>query len=152
MKRLILNILMLAGAMQLFAQHEYLTVRAKNGDETSVRVTTQTVINLKNGTLQATTNGETATFALNDLKAFFFAAQPTDIKSAAVERVFVKLTANGLMVNAPAAAKVSVLTMDGRSIMTGVKKVAGVETFPVALMKGVYVVRVGEKSQTIMVP
>ena len=49
MKRLILNILMLTSAMQLFAQHEYLTVRAKNGDETSVKVTTQTVINFKNG-------------------------------------------------------------------------------------------------------
>ena len=94
MKRIIIGALLLASTAQLRAQHEYLTLRAKNGDETSVKVTNQTVLKFENGNLKATTNGATTEFALSNLKAFFFAAQPTIIAESVANKSFVKLTAS----------------------------------------------------------
>lgn len=152
MKRIIIGALLLASTAQLSAQHEYLTLRAKNGDETSVKVTNQTVLKFENGNLKATTNGATTEFALSNLKAFFFAAQPTSIAESVANKSFVKLTASGIVVSAPAQTKVAVATIDGRNLLTFEKLTDGAETRSLRLAKGVYVVRIGETSQTVLVP
>ena len=89
---------------------------------------------------------------MSNLKAFFFDAQPTSIAESVVNKDFVKLTASGIVVNAPAQTKVAVATIDGRNLLTFEKLTDGAEARSLRLAKGVYIVRVGETSQTVLVP
>ena len=153
MKRIILSLLLLIVGTNLYAQqYDYLTLRAKNGNETSVKVTTQTLITFSNGMMQTNTAGETAEFALNDIRSFFFSATPTAIDVVSVGEKFATLTNDGLTVSAPAKTAVLVATIDGRCVASFVKQRNGVEKCALHLPKGVYIVRIGDKSQKVLLP
>ena len=62
------------------------------------------------------------------------------------------LTREGIVVTAPAQTKVSVATLDGRSLISFVKQRNGMESRALSLPKGVYIVRVGDKSQKVLLP
>lgn len=152
MKRIFLSLLLLIVGTNLYAQFDYLTLRAKNGEEQSVKISTQTLITFSNGMMQTNTAGETAEFALNDIRSFFFSATPTAIDVVSVGEKFATLTNDGLTVSAPAKIAVLVATIDGRCVASFVKQRNGVEKCALHLPKGVYIVRIGDKSQKVLLP
>lgn len=151
MKFALLNLILLLATAPLFAQNEYLTVRNKDGQETSVKVAVGTVLTFKNGALQTTTNGQTTEFPLSSMQAFFFSATPTGIQQIGNEAM-VTLNANAITVNAPAHTRVAVTTMDGRQVYAFTKLKNGSETRTISLPNGIYVVSVGTASKKVLVP
>jgi hypothetical protein len=152
MKRIFLSLLLLIVGTNLYAQYDYLTLRAKNGHEKSVKISKQTLITFSNGLMQTNTDGETAEFQLSDIKSFFFASTPTAINAVTTDGKQAMLTREGIVVTAPAQTKVSVATLDGRSLISFVKQRNGMESRALSLPKGVYIVRVGDKSQKVLLP
>lgn len=145
---LIFALLSLSGMAQRF---DYLTLRATDGSQQSVKIDLGTVITFADGVMTTTTAGESQSFNLTDISAFFFSAEPTAINLLELSNAKVSLSANQLSVHGPQAAIVQVFAANGQLVAAFTKSTAGAEVFGVNLPGGVYVVKVNGQTSKLMV-
>ena len=106
---------------------DYLTFQTTDGTEKSITAS-GLKITFKNGML-------TQTFSLPLLSRMFFSATPTGISATtAGNEATASIVGGKLIVNAPAGTSVTVYTADGR------------RANPSRLEKGIYIVRLGNKT------
>lgn len=145
---LILALLSLSGMAQRL---DYLTLRATDGSMQSVKIDLGTVITFTDGVMTATTAGESQSFNLTEISAFFFDAEPTAINKLESTDLKVSLSSSQLSVLGPKAAVVQVFSTDGRLVAAFTKSTASAEVFGVNLPSGVYVVKVNGQTSKLMV-
>ena len=113
---------------------DYLTFQTTDGTEKSITAS-GLKITFKNGMLTASNGTDTQTFSLPLLSRMFFSATPTGISATtAGNEATASIVGGKLIVNAPAGTSVTVYTADGR------------RANPSRLEKGIYIVRLGNKT------
>ena len=110
---------------------DYLTFQTTDGTEKSITAS-GLKITFKNGMLTASNGTDTQTFSLPLLSRMFFSATPTG--TTAGNEATASIVGGKLIVNAPAGTSVTVYTADGR------------RANPSRLEKGIYIVRLGNKT------
>lgn len=119
-------------------QQDFLTFRTASGAEKSLPAV-GLKITFEGGRLIAVNGAEQATFALTELKSMFFASTPTGIAAPGASAGWsVSIAGGRLQTDAPAGTPVRVFSADGREVQ------------PAGLGKGLYIVRIGDKTYKVM--
>lgn len=141
MKRIYLSLMLLLGVTTASAQnYDYLILQENSGNATGLKID-GLKLTFDKGNLVAQNAEGTKTIALADMQKMYFSSNPTSVGSVTNSDVKDLVTVeNGtLKVNAPADAKVTVYSVDGRQVKPG------------KLTTGTYVVRVNNKSVKVLV-
>ena len=138
MKRILLSALCVVMALAASAQSlDYIVVQQADGQQVSLPAV-GLKITFRNQTMHAVSGTQVADFPLTGLTKMFFSATPTAVENVTVQQGMVRIVNGRLQVNAPAGAKVSVYTPDGRQVEGN------------SLLHGVYLVKVNGRTYKLM--
>lgn len=134
MKHIYLTLALAFGALGLSAQSlDYLTFRTAGGIEQSLPIDGVKMV-IADGRLQVSSPQANLEFALSELNCFFFAAEPTAIRTVSDGQPGVSIVGGTLRTDAPAGSRISVFTPDGRRVPT------------TGLSAGTYIVKINDRT------
>lgn len=134
MKHIYLTFALAFGALGLSAQSlDYLTFRTAGGTEQSLPIDGVKMV-IADGRLQVSSPQANLEFALSELNCFFFAAEPTAIRTVSDGQPSVSIVGGTLRTDAPAGSRISVFTSDGRRVPT------------TGLSAGTYIVKINDRT------
>lgn len=147
LKKSIFSVVMLLGSLAVQADPTHVTIEQKDGSKIDFLLSEKPVFTFSNGDLVVNGNASTS-YAVSGVKNYHFTSTPTDLGV---------VSANGLRVvymdestikvqNAKASAKVSMVDVSGKVVLSAKTDSEGVAVVGLPQVKGVYVLSVDEKS------